>query len=242
MIAAVALLALAQAPSFPFPKDYVALGDDAAMAVPRSLPAGPVRVVAYFHGMLPESAAQAPELSRMARAASARGLVVLALRGEQGLCDWSAEVRRHWCWPNGKRQLPQVGAVLQRLSAALDRAGAKLGRPLEAPFVAGFSNGGFLAGLLLSDSPLRPRAVAIAHGGLVDGQRFEQAPAVPVLLLSATGDVFHGPRMAQLDQALRQAGRPARVVVREGAHELTADDARAMVDFFAGQPPAEASR
>jgi len=242
VIAAVALLALAQAPAFPFPRGFVAVGDDAAMAVPRALPAGPARVLVYFHGMLPRAATAAPELSRLGREATARGLVLLALRGEQGLCDWSDEVKHHWCWPNGKRQLPQVGTTLSRLGVALAQASRLLGRPLEPPFIAGFSNGGFLAGLILSDTRLECRAVAIAHGGLLDGQRFERGLPVPVLLLRATGDLFHGPRMAQLEDALRQAGHPAQVVVRDGAHELTQADARAVVDFFAGLPTPDAGR
>jgi predicted esterase len=217
------------------PPGFSPLGDASCLAAPPGRADGR-KLIVFFHGMAPANVdpAGAVELGALAEEAGARGFAVLALRGEQGLCDWSDPVRSSWCWPSRRTQLTRVQPILLRLGGALESASARLGVPLDPPFLLGFSNGGFFVSLLASDTRLEASGYAVLHGGWVDGQTFPSGRARPTLLISARDDRFQRPLMDTLDAKLREAGWKPTYGQRDGEHALTREDARAAVTFFDG--------
>ncbi len=216
------------------PPSFTPLDGDACLSAPATPAASNGKVIAYFHGMMksPWSSKSQYELVQLARAAVPRGYAVVALRGVQGLCDWGDDVKASWCWPNGLKQLPQVQTVIDRLREALEDATRRTQVKYKPPMVAGFSNGGFLVALLASDTRLAVSAYAICHGGPVIGQGFPLWRRRPMLLISANGDLAHFPRMKLLAQMLSEDRWEYAFTVREGVHEMTPEDMRALVEFF----------
>ena len=194
---------------------------DDACVVPAKKP-GPV--VVYFHGMLPGATdwTRVRELSLLAREARKRGLGLVAPRGEQGLCPWAKE---HWCWPNDRSQLAEVGRVLERLKLSSSK-----------PVLAGFSNGGYFVTLLATDTKLDAAAYVVMHAGPVTGSTFPAERARPTLLLGAAQDAYQLPGMKRLATMLEEAKWPARLSVREGVHEVTPEDVKALFDFVEALP------
>lgn len=213
------------------PEGFAALPGEACISVPTQ---SNERVIVYFHGMLvsPWATKAKWELGQLARAALPRGYTVVALRGQKGLCNWSDESRQSFCWPNGLRQQELIQPIIDRLRDALAEASKLARAKLKPPFIVGFSNGGFLVALIASDTRLGVSAYAIAHGGPVIGQGFPPWRRRPMLLLAANGDSAHYPRMKLLSQMLGEDRWESTFSVREGVHEMTADDMRAIVDFF----------
>ena len=214
------------------PEGFSPLPGEACIALPTA-PSNE-RVIVYFHGMLtsPWAIKSRWELGQLARAATPHGYTVIGLRGLKGLCDWSDESRQSFCWPNGLRQGAQIQPIIDRLRDALVEASARAKVKLKPPFVVGFSNGGFLVSLIASDTRLAVGAYAIAHGGSVVGQGFPPWRRRPMLLVTANGDVAHFPRMKVLAQMLGEDRWESTFTVREGVHEMTVDDMKAIVEFF----------
>jgi predicted esterase len=172
------------------------------------------------------------ELGQLARAAVPRGYTVIGLRGLKGLCDWSDDARQSFCWPNGLRQEQQIQPIIDRMREALAEASVRAKTEFKPPFIVGFSNGGFLVSLIASDTRFAVSAYAIAHGGPVIGQGFPPWRRRPMLLVTANGDSAHFPRMKLLAQMLGEDRWESTFTVREGVHEMTVDDMKAIVDFF----------
>lgn len=213
------------------PEGFTALPGEACLALPTT---SNERVIVYFHGMLtsPWATKSRWELGQLARAATPKGYAVLALRGLKGLCDWSDEARQNFCWPNGLRQQAQIQPIIDRLREALADASKRARIAFKPPCVVGFSNGGFLVSLIASDTRFAVTAYAIAHGGPVIGQGFPPWRRRPMLLVTANGDAAHFPRMKLLAQMLGEDRWDSTFTVREGVHEMTVDDMKAIVDFF----------
>ncbi len=223
------LLALLLAAA-PCPRVFDAV-DDACVVTPEK----PSALVIYFHGMLPGATdwSRARELSLLGAEAKKRGVALVALKGEQGLCAWGDDVKQHWCFPSDKSQLPDVGRTLERLGQVLLHV--KLPK-LPPPVYAGFSNGGYFVTLVASDSKAEASAWVVMHAGNVTGQSFPAERARPTLLLGASRDTYQLPTMKRLKGMLDEAKWPATMSVREGVHEVTSVDAKALFDFVAGLP------
>jgi poly(3-hydroxybutyrate) depolymerase len=183
----------------------------------------PGRAVVYFHGML-STWPKAPELTLLAAEAKKRGVTLVALKGEKGLCQWSKDVTSNWCWPNARSQLPEVGKILERVGRVLVQLPVK-----GPPVFAGFSNGGYLVTLLASDTKVEASAWVVLHAGGVTGQTFPPGRARPTLLVGAAGDTIQLPGMKTLESTL-ESWQP-KFVLREGVHEVTAADAKTLFDF-----------
>lgn len=200
--------------------------EDACVVVPKA----PAAFVIYFHGMLPGTTdwSRVRELSLLAAEAKKRDVLLVAPRGEQGLCAWADDVKQHWCWPSDRSQLKAVGRMLERVGALLPKLGVKL----PAPVFAGFSNGGYFTTLLMTETQAKASGYVVLHAGPVNGQTFPLERAKPSLLLAASKDEYQLPGMKRLEVMLDEAKWPAVALsVREGVHEVTAEDAKALIDF-----------
>lgn len=195
------------------------------------VPEKPVALVVYFHGMLPGDTdwSRARELSLLGAEAKQRRVALVAVKGEQGLCAWADDVKRHWCFPSDKSQLPDVGRGLERVGRVL--AQVKLPK-LPPPVFAGFSNGGYFVTLIASDTKADAAGYAVMHAGSVTGQSFDAAArGRPTLLIAATRDTYQLPTMKRLHAMLEEARWPVKLIVNDGVHEVTPADAKALFDF-----------
>lgn len=219
------------------PTGFERLVDGACLSTPAGKPKGPVPLVVYFHGMVPEHVVfdASSELGRLGAEAKKRNVAVLALVGEQGLCHWAADVQHHWCWPSEKRQLDTAQALEARLALALELAKARLGA-VGTPVLAGFSNGGFYVALLATESKVPASAYAVLHAGAVAGQRFEPSRTRRTLVLTAKGDEWQRPKAEAFAAAAADAGWPVQLEVRDGGHALEPGDVRRVVDFALAAP------
>ncbi len=216
------------------PPSYTAIGSDACLARPAEFK-DPRRIIVFFHGMMrPEAISSAAELIELASMATGRGYAVLAMLGEPGLCDWSPEFKSHLCFPSAKSQLPQFGQFLKvKLAVALRGARRSLSADLTAPFLLGFSNGGFFVSMLAAESQWKVAGYAVLHGGLPQGlTQFDKTRARPTLLIAASEDPWQLPKMQALSKAMSQSDWPNELRVRAGGHGLQHEDAKAALDFF----------
>ncbi len=215
------------------PEGFAAIAGEACMAAPPPRESNE-KVIIYFHGMLtsPWATKSKWELGQLARVALARGYAVIALRGVKGWCEWSDDARQNFCWPSGLRQQERLQPVIDRMREAVADAAGKTGFRFKAPFVCGFSNGGFLVSLIASDTRFAVSGYAIAHGGPVVGQGFPPWRRRPMLLVTASGDGYHYPRMKTLSQMLGEDRWEYAFTVRGGVHEMTPEDFKAIVEFF----------
>ncbi|MDP9034698.1 MAG: hypothetical protein M3O50_07800 [Myxococcota bacterium] len=186
-------------------------------------------LLVYLHGRYAADASsdEVDRQRRLAQRATARGFSVLALRGRLGTCT-APELAGWYCWPSNERNADAaeafVGSWARALSAARDRAGA------VSTVLLGFSNGGYLAGLIASRALLDAKAVVVAHGGPVEPVR-ARAGAPPLLLLSADDDVAQD-EMIRFDEELAREAWPHDSYARFGGHALTDEDIDAALAFF----------
>ena len=187
------------------PRPFEPMPANACLAVPERFD-DPRRLIVFFPGMrLPLTTGSADDLREMAAGATARGYAVLAVFGEPGLCDWSADVQRFLCFPAGDRHLARVGGFLQRLGELLPAVSRRVRSPLGPPLLAGFSNGGFFVALLAAKTQLAAAGYAIVHGGVPDGPiAFPRSRARPTILLAAHDDTFQLAKMQQLSERLNR--------------------------------------
>jgi len=212
----------------PCPLGYQALEPGACLESPKEADA----LVVYLHGMfepgkLPK---KRNEFVTLAEAALPKRVAVLALEGEVGLCNWSKDALKSRCWPNDLSQRDRVPALVGRLDSAL-RASRGVTGETGRPWLMGFSNGGFGVAMLLSESKVDAAGYVVAHGGDITGQSFEEDRMRPTLLLGARGDLMMIGRMRRFARELEEAKWPAAFVLRDGVHELTAEDAAQAVEF-----------
>jgi predicted esterase len=201
-----------------------------------SLPASPAQqVILYLHGMYdpahPEEEFQQEALLR--ERAAAHGFALLAPRGRAGLCDWSDALRPWLCWPTRPDQRRIGGELLAQWGPAIVETMRRAQLPgTFRPALLGYSNGGFYAAFIASETRLPLRALAVLHAGSFAGGRIDAARAVPTLLIGAEDDAVQGPQMRALQEALRKAGWPSELRMRAGGHALRAADLDAAIDFF----------
>ena len=194
-------------------------------------PLSPPELVVYFHGLYdkPHVAEELDRQRRVARAATAKGISVLALRGKMGACSVNERYETWWCWPSNEKTADAargfVASWEPALAAAEERAGK--GRRL----VLGFSNGAYFASLLAVRGLFDAQAFAIAHGGPVEPVR-GTAKRVPLLLMSADDD-YAQTEMIRLEDELRGDKWPLEIVARAGGHALTDQDIASALAFFA---------
>jgi predicted esterase len=208
---------------------FEAIRGAGCLAVPSAAPAV-VPLVVYLHGRYARTAPgdEVDRQRRLAARAKSRRFAVLALRGRLGECT-DAELADWYCWPSNERNSDRaavvVGAWAQALAAASERTGAR------RPFLLGFSNGGYFAGLIATRALLEVEALVVAHGGPVEPVR---APgrAPPLLLLSADDDVAQDEMIRYGDELTRERW-PHDSYARSGAHGLTDEDIDAALTFFA---------
>jgi predicted esterase len=239
MIAVVtSLLLLAAPPALHCPAGFEPLGADACLVVPKPV-VRPERFVVYLHGMLPLGTdfSTTPELKAMGLEAKRRGYVLLAVRGEAGLCYWGKEVKDYFCWPSDRSMATESVRTLKRLNEAIERAKDRVHSGLSMPFVAGFSNGGFFLSMIATDYSFDARGYAVLHAGGVTGQTFTADRALPTLLCGAKGDPIQLPTMKLLEQQMLEAGWKPVFSLRAGSHEVVPADAKAVFDFFDSQQP-----
>jgi len=188
-----------------------------------------VPVAIYLHGMTTDAGWALREGALLAQAARGEVAVLVPL-GEKGACFWSPELAHHHCWPTTQRQQPEVRQLVQRLEGDLVEARRRLGgRVRGAPFLVGFSNGGFAAAEIAATTGMPLAGLVVLHAGAR-----EIGWSVPTLLRAATGDEWHHPTMVKLRDRLAAAGTPARWEEREGPHLFTEEDAAAVVAFVRG--------
>jgi poly(3-hydroxybutyrate) depolymerase len=218
------MLALAAVPALKCPRGFTALEDACVVAQDKPAP-----VVVYFHGVLPAATdfAHVREWVLLGAEARRRGVTLVVLRGEQGLCLWQKDL---WCWPNDLSQVKDVDRVLDRVARALTQLSVE-----GAPVFAGFSNGGYLTAMIASDTNAEARAYVVMHAGNVTGEEFPFSRARPVLVLGASRDPIQLPVARRFAAMLKDAKWPAvELTVREGVHEVTPDDAKLLFKFVAG--------
>lgn len=226
VLAAAVFLAQPPAPA-PCPKGWEALNGDACL-----LRGDADGLIVYFHGMMaPSPKTFAWELSFMTVAAKSRRVPIVVLRGTPGLCDWADEYRDWWCWPSVRSRLPEVGTALTRLGEVLVAAGKALGRPLPAPLLVGYSNGGYFLSLVMGDTKARASGYAVLHGGLVTGVTFAPERKRPTLLISATDDEVQRPAMESFRAVLDAAGWAPGWHVRKGSHPPEVEDFTRVLEF-----------
>lgn len=217
--------------------DYVAIADDACLELPIADPAKkkPVPLLLYLHGLYqPEQMGE--ELARQERVgthARARGVAVLALRGETGICDVRGD-RIGWvCWPSNEQVAYRAESVVESWKTPIAKARAQVG---DGPtYVLGFSNGAYFAGLLAVRDLFPADAFVIAQGGDVEPVH-ALGPKRPLLLLSPGTDA--PTVVAEMDRfasALAADGWSFVEESRPGGHELTDDDVDAALDFLVGR-------
>lgn len=187
--------------------------------------------VVYLHGMMaPNEKAFARELGFIAPAAAKAGLTVIALRGQPGLCDWAPEYKDWWCWPTVKTREADTSAIVGRIGSAVTEVEAKLERPLPAPLIVGYSNGGYFTSLLMEPERLPATGFVVLHGGLVTGVTVEERPK-PTLLVAAEGDTIQRPAMETFRAALEQKRWSPAFVLRKKEHPLELEDFEHVMTF-----------
>jgi pimeloyl-ACP methyl ester carboxylesterase len=231
-VVALAASTLPEASSEPSP-DWCAAGfdaipGDACLAIsPVGHAAQPL--VVYLHGRYARTAAgeEAGRQTRLAARAGARGFAVLALRGRLGGCS-DPELADWYCWPSNEHNADMASAVVASWAEALSTARDRTAAP--RPFLLGFSNGGYFAGLIASRGLVDVEALAVAHAGPVDPVRpLRETP--PVLLLSADDDVAQDD-MIRYEAELVRERWPHDSYARAGGHGLTDEDIDAALAFF----------
>ena len=213
---------------------YETLESGACLAVPEGSDAR-TPIVMFLHGMFPDDHPEA-ELeieARLGRLATAQGFSILALRGELGLCDWSADFVRWRCWPNHAQQKPKGGELLRGLAPHFRAVSRRLRTNRVEPFVMGFSNGAYFASFIAADTKLPVRGYAVLHGGPLEPAVFRAERAAPSLLISAEDDRAQKPRMDKLHELMNRDGWPHEYQTRAGGHELTDADIDRTLAFFA---------
>jgi predicted esterase len=213
------------------PADWCAPGfepidGDGCLAAPPGR--APRPLIVYLHGRYAQDAAseEMDRQRRLAQRATARGFVVLSLRGRIGACK-GAILSTWFCWPTSGTD-EAIAAFVLGWNQALDAAKARTLSPVR--YVLGFSNGGYFAGLLASRGQFEASAFLVAHGGpvLPLGTPAEKRP---ILLLSADDDVAQDD-MIRFDEELVRQGWPHDSYARSGGHSLTDDDIDVAVTFF----------
>ena len=200
---------------------------------PATADAGEPMMLVYLHGMYPPASAseELDRQSRLAKAATAQGFSVLALRGRQGQCA-GEEVIDYWCWPSNERVVAAGQGFVDAWGAALVEAERRAGRGKH--YLLGFSNGGYFAALIATRALMPFDAIAIAHAGPVEPVR-PMGPKVPLLLVTADGDPSTASMML-LDTELTSASWPHAIVTRDGSHSLTDGDIAFALTFFLRTP------
>jgi predicted esterase len=186
-------------------------------------------LIVYLHGRYARTAAgeEGDRQRRLAARATSRGFAVLALRGRLGGCS-DPELADWYCWPSNERNADAAGVVVdawaRALATAYERSGAR------RPFLLGFSNGGYFAGLIASRGLLEIGALVVAHGGPVEPVHALRGKP-PLLLLSADDDVAQD-EMIRFDEELAREQWPHDEYARLGGHGLTDEDIDAALAFF----------
>jgi predicted esterase len=184
-------------------------------------------LVVYLHGLGANRFAVTSEWSVLAEVPRARRQSVLALWGQEGLCDWAPEAL---CWPSDRAQLDELKVLEARLAHALEATWTRL-RHRWTPVFAGYSNGGYCVSLLMGDSEVSAAAWALLQGGPVTGTPYPRTRERPTWLLAAAEDPIQGPSTQALKTALESAGWHPRLVVRPGQHPAEVGDYQRLFDF-----------
>jgi dienelactone hydrolase len=211
------------------PLGYEPLPGDGCLAAPSERTA-PTPLVLYLHGRYARDAAtdEIDRQRRLAARATARGVAVLALRGQLGACR-APELATWYCWPTSEQSANDTASVVDAWRGPLAEVSARLGPP-HGRFVLGFSNGGYFAGLLAVRGLFDADAFVIAHGGPVEPVRALRGKP-PLLLLSADDDVAQDD-MIRFDEELVHELWAHDSYARSGSHGLTDQDIDAALTFF----------
>lgn len=203
-----------------------------------AVPCGEVRdVVLFLHGMYRAEAwrsARAQENDVVATFLRA-GVAVVSPPGEVRLCPWLDDAPAWVCWPSARFQAPDLGRIGDRSWAPLLLEAARTahaGTPLRL-HVFGFSNGGFAAAMLASETSWEVTSYVVAHGGAgPDHTPLTAARARPLLVLTATEDALQAAASLRLADRARAAGWPVERRERPGGHALTQADLEAALEFI----------
>lgn len=189
----------------------------------------PSSLIVYLHGRysrdLPSD--EMDRQRRLGQRATARGLAVLAIRGQLGECT-APELATWFCWPSNERNADDAAAFVSTWSQALAAAEERVGS--RTRYVLGFSNGGYFAGLLAVRGLFAASAFVVAHGGPVEPLRPPVSRA-PLLLLSADDDISQD-EMIRFGEGLARQNWAYDSYARSGGHALTDEDIDAALAFF----------
>jgi predicted esterase len=207
---------------------FEAIRGGGCLAVPSGAPAF-VPLIVYLHGRYARTASgdEVDRQRRLAARAKSKRFAVLALRGRLGECA-DPELADWYCWPSNERNADLAPAVVGAWADAFAAAAGRTGS--RRPFLLGFSNGGYFAGLIATRALLDVEAVVVAHGGPVEPVR-PRGRTPPVLLLSADDDVAQE-EMIRYGDVLTRERWPHDSYARSGGHGLTDEDLDAALAFF----------
>ena len=218
---------------------YVAIAENACLEAPIADRAEnePIPLLLYLHGLYqPEQMGE--ELARQERVAKHardRGVAVLALRGEMGVCDVHGD-RLGWvCWPSNEHVAYRAREIVDSWKAPIAVARARIGK--GPTYVLGFSNGAYFAGLLAVRDLFPADAFVVAQGGDVEPVH-ALGPKKPLLLLTTDNEA--PTVLAEMDRfasALAADDWSFVEEVRPGGHELTDEDVDASLDFLLASRP-----
>jgi predicted esterase len=189
----------------------------------------PSSLVVYLHGRYSRdvTSEEVDRQRRLGQRATARGIAVIAFRGQLGECT-APELATWFCWPSNERNADDATAFVGAWSGALAAAEERIGS--HARYVLGFSNGAYFAGLLAVRGLFEAKAYVVAHGGPVE-PLLPRVTRAPILLLSADDDISQD-EMIRFGEDLARESWAHDSYARSGGHALTDEDIDAALAFF----------
>lgn len=116
--------------------------NDTCFAIPET-PTKDTPILVYLHGMYVGHGA--PDEWEAVRLAAQRGFAVVVPRGKRGLCDWRAELKDHFCWPQDPEDTETIRGLIKEWDRVLWQVEALLEAGTHKRYVLGSSNGGVFA-------------------------------------------------------------------------------------------------
>jgi poly(3-hydroxybutyrate) depolymerase len=195
-----------------------------------ALPAEPTKdtpVLVYLHGLYVGHGS--PAEWEAVRLAAQRGFAVVVPRGKRGLCDWRAELKDHFCWPQDPEDTEAIRGLIKEWERVLWQVDALLEGGPHKRYVLGSSNGGFFAAFVATHGLFDGRAYAIVNGGvLAPPGKSKPAP----MILIGTSESEEGGKLRELHETLGKASWAHAFCPRPGAATITPDDVELALRFF----------
>lgn len=185
-------------------------------------------VLVYLHAMFAGRGSSAEW--EAVRAATKRGFAVVLPRGRRGACEWRAELKDDFCWPQDAEDVPAIKATVAEWDKVLWQAEALLDKGTHRRYVLGSGNGAAFAEVLATQGLFQANAFVAVDGATpAPGTK---GRAVPLMLVAPEEDREQAPKMKDLHEALTKSGWSHAWCPRTGAPALAADDVDMALRFF----------